>query len=85
MQPRASSSSGSVIRDAPKKLANAVYRFVRRWNRDLAKPFECEQAMTAIFKYMEVFYNTKRLHSALDYVSPANYEQQQQVALARAA
>lgn len=25
--------------DAPRKLANAVYRFVRRWNRDLAAPF----------------------------------------------
>jgi putative transposase len=35
-----------------------------------------EQAMSAIFKYMEVFYNMKRLHSALDYVSPVTYEQQ---------
>jgi putative transposase len=34
-----------------------------------------EQAMSAIFKYMEVYYNTKRLHSALDYCSPAAYEQ----------
>lgn len=33
-----------------------------------------EEAMSAIFKYMEVFYNNVRLHSALDYVSPANYE-----------
>ena len=33
-----------------------------------------EQATSAIFKYMEVFYNTKRLHSTLDYVSPAEYE-----------
>jgi len=33
-----------------------------------------EQAMSAIFKYMEVFYNNTRLHSALDYVSPAEYE-----------
>jgi putative transposase len=35
-----------------------------------------EQAQSAIFKYMEVFYNTKRLHSALDYRTPAAYEQQ---------
>lgn len=33
-----------------------------------------EQAMSAIFKYMEVFYNNRRRHSALDYVSPAAYE-----------
>ena len=37
--------------------------------------------MSEIFKYMEVFYNKKRLHSALDYVSPAGYEQQQTVLL----
>ena len=41
-----------------------------------------EQAMSAIFKYMEVFYNTKRLHSALDYTAPVIYEQ---VALLKAA
>lgn len=34
-----------------------------------------EQAQSAIFKYMEVFYNTKRLHSTLDYMTPAAYEQ----------
>lgn len=44
-----------------------------------------EQAMSAIFKYMETFYNKKRLHSALDYVSPENYELQQQAVVARAA
>ncbi len=33
-----------------------------------------EQAMSAIFQFMEVYYNTKRIHSVLDYVSPAEYE-----------
>lgn len=33
-----------------------------------------EEAMSAIFNYMEVYYNTTRRHSALDYVSPAAYE-----------
>jgi putative transposase len=41
-----------------------------------------EQAISAIFRFMEVYYNTKRLHSLLDYVSPAEYER---VALLRAA
>ena len=33
-----------------------------------------EQAMSAIFRYMEVFYNNQRLHSSLDYMSPTQYE-----------
>jgi putative transposase len=41
-----------------------------------------EEAMSAIFKYIEIYYNTKRIHSSLDYMSPADYEQE---ALLRAA
>ncbi len=33
------------------------------------------EARAAIVEYIEVFYNTKRRHSALGYVSPAEYEQ----------
>jgi len=33
-----------------------------------------EQARAAIFEYIEVFYNRKRLHSALGYVSPEAFE-----------
>jgi transposase InsO family protein len=33
-----------------------------------------EQARTAIFEYIEVYYNRKRLHSALGYKSPAAFE-----------
>jgi transposase InsO family protein len=33
------------------------------------------QARTAIFEYLEVFYNRQRRHSSLGYVSPAEYEQ----------
>jgi putative transposase len=32
------------------------------------------QARLALFEYLEVFYNRKRRHSALDYRSPAEYE-----------
>ena len=33
------------------------------------------EARAAIVEYIEVFYNTRRRHSALGYVSPAEYEQ----------
>ena len=32
------------------------------------------QARTAIFDYIECFYNTKRLHSALNFLSPVDFE-----------
>ena len=34
-----------------------------------------EAARTAIFEYLEAFYNRRRLHSALSYQSPADYEE----------
>jgi putative transposase len=34
-----------------------------------------DQARASIFEYVEVFYNSKRLHSSLGYVTPAEYEQ----------
>ena len=33
-----------------------------------------EEARSAIFEYIEIFYNRKRLHSTLGYLSPAEYE-----------
>src|SRR5262249_26248006 len=33
-----------------------------------------EQARSSIFEYIEVFYNLKRLHSALGYLSPVEFE-----------
>jgi putative transposase len=32
------------------------------------------QARLAIFEYVEVFYNRQRLHSALGYLPPVDYE-----------
>jgi putative transposase len=32
------------------------------------------EARTAIFIYIEVYYNRKRLHSSLEYMSPVDYE-----------
>ena len=35
-----------------------------------------QEARTAIFDYIEVFYNRDRLHSTLDYRSPEQYERE---------
>jgi putative transposase len=35
-----------------------------------------EDARTEIFEYIEMYYNTKRLHSSLKYQSPVDYENQ---------
>ena len=35
-----------------------------------------EQAKIAVFEYIEVWYNRKRLHSSLGYKSPAETEQE---------
>ena len=37
------------------------------------------EARTAVFKYIEMFYNPTRRHSALGYLSPAEYERQYEV------
>ena len=39
-----------------------------------------DEARRAIFRYIEVWYNRKRRHSTLGYLSPADYERQLQVA-----
>jgi putative transposase len=44
---------------------------------EIPGPFSSrEQASQAIFNYIETFYNRRRLHSALDYKSPVDYESQ---------
>lgn len=34
-----------------------------------------QAARTAVFEYLETFYNARRLHSSLGYRSPADYEE----------
>ena len=36
------------------------------------------EAKIAIFEYIEIYYNRKRRHSALGYLSPANFEEQEE-------
>ena len=39
-----------------------------------------EEARTAVFEYIEIFYNRQRRHQSLDYVSPVDYERSMAVA-----
>ena len=51
--------------------------FYRTLKRELVQDahFETpEQAKKEIFKYIELYYNTKRMRSALGYVSPSEFE-----------
>lgn len=38
-----------------------------------------EEARTQLFEYIEIFYNRKRMHSTLGYVSPAQYEEKSSI------
>jgi len=38
-----------------------------------------EEAKQAVFEYIEVFYNRKRMHSANDYMSPEDYENSRKI------
>ena len=53
--------------------------FYRTLKRELVQGahFETpEQAQMEIFKYIELYYNPKRIHSSLGYVSPIQFENQ---------
>ncbi len=47
--------------------------------------FRCElmsqaETRTAVFEYLEVFYNSKRRHSTLGFLSPIDFEERNLVA-----
>lgn len=53
---------------------------------ELGERFESfSEAKQELFDYIEVFYNQKRRHSSLDYVSPAEYERKTRDAVSQAA
>lgn len=53
----------------------AMESWFARLKTELGEDFENEQvARQELFQYIEVFYNQKRLHSTLGYVSPAEFE-----------
>lgn len=59
---------------------NAVMEsFYRTLKRELVQDADYndpEQARMEIFKYIETYYNTKRIHSALGWLSPEEFELQ---------
>jgi putative transposase len=57
---------------------NAVMEaFFSSLKSELADRFEsCGNAKMELFEYIEVFYNQRRRHSTLEYLSPAAYERQ---------
>ena len=53
---------------------------------ELGETFESiHRGKEQLFDYIEVFYNQKRRHSTLDYVSPARYEREHDTGLQLAA
>lgn len=57
-------------------MMESFYRTLKRELIQNAKFETPEQAQIEIFKYIELYYNTKRMHSALGYISPVQYEKE---------
>ncbi len=71
------SRRGNCIDDA------AMENWFSTLKSELGERFESYgAAKEELFDYIEVFYNQQRRHSAIDYVSPAQYERAQRARLA---
>lgn len=55
-------------------LMESFYKTIKRELIQGAKFKTPKQARKEIFKYIELYYNTKRMHSSLDYLSPIEFE-----------
>lgn len=56
-------------------LMESFYRTIKRELIQDANFETPEQAQQEIFKYIELYYNTKRMHSSLGYISPVQFEE----------
>jgi len=65
------SRTGNVYDNAPMESFFATLKVELIHNRTYPSR---QQARADIFEYIEIFYNRQRLHSTLDYRSPAHYE-----------
>ena len=59
-------------------VAESFFATLKRELADDADWGTREEARTAVFEYIEVWYNQQRRHSSLGYVSPAAFELQQE-------
>ncbi len=57
-------------------LMESFYKTIKRELINDANFTSIDQAQLEIFKYIETYYNTKRLHSALNYQSPKDFEKE---------
>ena len=57
-------------------IIESFYRTLKRELVDGAKYDNTQQACTDIFKYIQTYYNSKRIHSALVWLSPNQFESQ---------
>ena len=57
-------------------VAESFFATLKRELADDADWHTRDEARTAVFQYIEVWYNRRRRHSTLGYVSPEQYEQQ---------
>lgn len=55
-------------------LMESFYKTIKIELIDDTQFRDIDQAQMEIFKYIETYYNTKRMHSALDYQSPRDFE-----------
>ena len=56
-------------------LMESFYRTIKRELIRESKFETPEKAQQEIFKYIEMYYNTKRMHSSLGYLSPTQFEE----------
>ncbi len=69
-------SMGSVADPYDNALAESFVATLKREVVDGVSWPTRESVRSALFEYIETFYNRRRLHSALSYRSPADYEQE---------
>lgn len=57
-------------------LMESFYKTIKRELINDANFTDIDQAQQEIFKYIETYYNTKRMHSALGYRSPKEFDKE---------